>query len=420
MQSSQHPANYFESEDEIPIESYHRNSTEAMMLYAQKAVDDQTKNSQLFDFEKEAAVPTFHFKEILIGSLLGRGGFCDVSEIVNITLKNGDGYEEKKAAENHLTTNEFTDRHTREFIATHVMRPAKDDSDQNDARYAVKQLSARTRLNSKKCVQGTVDLFLEARFLSVLEHPNIIKMRGKVEGDFFQVDRSFIMLDRLYDTLTDRILKWGKRAKVISKSFGFLGSKKKEKKKELLIERLTVAYDLSFALTYMHSMDMIYRDLKPENIGFDVRGDVKIFDFGLAKELQPSLLVADDLYELTSSTGSPRYMAPEVCLGQPYNKKADVYSFSILLWQILSLEVPYENYEYGFFYDNVMCGNDRPKMDKSWPKRWVDILNCGWSKKLIERPTMNEMLSTLEEEVVELQGYGDNRAISRSEVSTGL
>jgi serine/threonine protein kinase len=56
---------------------------------------------------------------------------------------------------------------------------------------------------------------------------------------------------------------------------------------------------------------VIYRDLKPDNIGFDVRGDVKIFDLGLAKEIDPKMKLADGTYNLTADTGSLRYMAPE-------------------------------------------------------------------------------------------------------------
>lgn len=52
------------------------------------------------------------------------------------------------------------------------------------------------------------------------------------------------------------------------------------------------------------------RDLKPDNIGFDVRGDVKIFDFGLAKEIDPSKRLEDGTFKLTGDTGSLRYMAP--------------------------------------------------------------------------------------------------------------
>lgn len=56
---------------------------------------------------------------------------------------------------------------------------------------------------------------------------------------------------------------------------------------------------------------VIYRDLKPDNIGFDVRGDVKIFDLGLAKEVDPKTKLEDGTYNLTADTGSLRYMAPE-------------------------------------------------------------------------------------------------------------
>ena len=72
---------------------------------------------------------------------------------------------------------------------------------------------------------------------------------------------------------------------------------------------------------------------KPDNIGFDVRGDVKLFDFGLSFEITEECSSVDGLYELSGNTGSMRYMAPEVALGNPYNHKVDVYSFGILFWQ---------------------------------------------------------------------------------------
>lgn len=53
---------------------------------------------------------------------------------------------------------------------------------------------------------------------------------------------------------------------------------------------------------------IVYRDIKPDNIGFDVRGDVKIFDLGLAKELGCSKNNGDGTYNLTGDTGSPRYV----------------------------------------------------------------------------------------------------------------
>ncbi len=70
-----------------------------------------------------------------------------------------------------------------------------------------------------------------------------------------------------------------------------------------------------------------------------VRGDVKIFDFGLACVV-PDGNPHDDLYVM-SGAGSPRYMAPEVLMLQSYNLKADVYSFSVVLWAMLAAATPY-------------------------------------------------------------------------------
>ena len=59
---------------------------------------------------------------------------------------------------------------------------------------------------------------------------------------------------------------------------------------------------------------LIYRDLKPDNIGFDHEERVKLFDFGLAKELKPELKAKSEGYLLTGNTGSRRYMAPGTLL----------------------------------------------------------------------------------------------------------
>jgi serine/threonine protein kinase len=76
---------------------------------------------------------------------------------------------------------------------------------------------------------------------------------------------------------------------------------------------------------------LVYRDIKLENFGFDIRGDIKVFDFGLCKSLSDNLIARDDKgraihgYNLTPRTGSLPYMAPEVAVGMPYDTKCDVF-----------------------------------------------------------------------------------------------
>ena len=119
---------------------------------------------------------------------------------------------------------------------------------------------------------------------------------------------------------------------------------------------------------------------------------------GLAREFNPANSDADGNYKFTGDTGSPRYMATEVALGQPYNEKCDVYSFSILLWQILAMETPFEGYSMGMFQRKVTKGGTRPGPDPKWPQEISDILRRGWGPSK-NRPSMEDMVDTLREEV---------------------
>jgi serine/threonine protein kinase len=68
-------------------------------------------------------------------------------------------------------------------------------------------------------------------------------------------------------------------------------------------------------------------------LGFTLDGTVMLFDFGLARIVE-NASVSNEVYEMSGETGSLRYMAPEVADCQPYNQKADVYSYGKLFWII--------------------------------------------------------------------------------------
>jgi serine/threonine protein kinase len=96
------------------------------------------------------------------------------------------------------------------------------------------------------------------------------------------------------------------------------------------------------ALAYLHALGIIHRDIKPSNIYLSKQdGTVKIGDFGVSKLLQPSVPFT------TTFVGTPFYLCPELCMGDPYSFGADVWALGVLLYELYCLKLP-------FAADNVL------------------------------------------------------------------
>eukprot|EP00559_Dactyliosolen_fragilissimus_P006385 CAMPEP_0184858022 /NCGR_PEP_ID=MMETSP0580-20130426/3149_1 /TAXON_ID=1118495 /ORGANISM="Dactyliosolen fragilissimus" /LENGTH=378 /DNA_ID=CAMNT_0027353939 /DNA_START=118 /DNA_END=1254 /DNA_ORIENTATION=+ len=337
--------------------------------YVEKKVIKMFENSKFFSAAKVGEFPRFERKELTYGKVLGRGGFGIVNEIVSI--KASSNIPDVKKTDKNLEN--------REFISANFKRKGS-----GDARYVVKNLNFACKNDVGLYIQGIMDLAIETYILSGIDHPNIINMRAIRNGCIYHQDY-FLILDRLYDTLEQRIVKWSK-----------LGKKKKYA--NLIGEKLFCGSEISGAISYLHSHEIIYRDLKPENIGFDIDGDVKIFDFGLAKQLPPEEKFSDGTYSLTGETGSMRYMAPEVHKSQRYNFKCDMYSLGILLWEILAAEKPFKDYSTTMHKELVVGKGYRPKCDKAWPESVNDLMKLSWSEDHTKRPTSSEFHSKLRAE----------------------
>jgi serine/threonine protein kinase len=128
-------------------------------------------------------------------------------------------------------------------------------------------------------------------------------------------------------------------------------------------------------------------------------GDVKLFDFGLAREYYPSKADKNGCFKMTGDTGSTRYMPPEVYFEKPYNQSFDVYSFGILFYQILALETPFEGYTVKSFPKMVFEKGARPVPDPKWPLAISNLMRRCWSAKISERPSMEEISEVLFQEI---------------------
>ncbi|GAX28280.1 hypothetical protein FisN_27Hh069 [Fistulifera solaris] len=255
--------------------------------------------------------------------------------------------------------------------------------------------------SSRSVLQAISQLYKEEYFLSQLKHKHIIRLEGCSHDGFHsiyhekQMDAFFLVLPYLPETLTERIAKWKKQKQDSPKRSPLRLTLKRRSEfelyREMYAEQLQVAIDIASAMEYLHENRIVFRDLKPDNIGFDQTGCVKLYDFGLAVQLAPDSDLDDVCDHLVGRVGTHRYMAAEVLCGQKYNVKADVFSFTLLLWQILTLEKPF-----GTMCEGTVYG-DRPKVPKEWPTDLKRILERGWSTDLSERPHMKEMVYALED-----------------------
>eukprot|EP00980_Cylindrotheca_fusiformis_P018709 scaffold6231_cov108-Cylindrotheca_fusiformis.AAC.5 len=130
--------------------------------------------------------------------------------------------------------------------------------------------------------------------------------------------------------------------------------------------------------------------------------NVKLFDFGLAKELPTVGADEHGLYHFTARTGSPRYMAPEVAKGERYNESCDIYSFAILLWEILALKNAFMAYSVPGLYDCIFnAPYKRPPIDPKWHTSLKKLLHYAWSPMVEDRPKMCVFKSILYQECAE-------------------
>ena len=145
------------------------------------------------------------------------------------------------------------------------------------------------------------------------------------------------------------------------------------------------------------SHSILHRDIKPTNVGLDENNQVKIFDFGLAKELKSRLKVGTDQYKGRSSVGTLRYMAPEVYRGDPYGLPVDVYGAALILWGIMDLKTPFKNLSKADdLVKNVFYDKKRPDIKWEWPKAIKRLLKCAWHDDPMKRPKMVEFHDTIQ------------------------
>lgn len=266
--------------------SYANASIETILNKAREVIEHEVERNPVLEASAQCLedMPHFRRKEIVVGRVVGRGGFCVVKELNEIRLTrsskskrggtestsstNGDpdssgkwSRAPKRNLNRHMSSRSSLDRSvgtlssrhvgvdtdiaSREFLARRVLA-------KQGGKFVIKQVEPEL-LNSDRVtfLKGIIDLAMETKYLASLDHPNILKLRGVSWDSPYRVLDYFLVLDHLRETLPKKLNSWMLAERATKGITGFMTGGKR-KATGLLTERILVAYDIAVGMAYIH------------------------------------------------------------------------------------------------------------------------------------------------------------------------
>lgn len=211
--------------------------------------------------------------------------------------------------------------------------------------------------------EGMIARFREEILLmSTMNHPNVLGFVGAVlDPDAGNIALVTELCERgtLYDLLhSAEPLPWSRRLKM--------------------------ARDIAMGMDYLHTKaGIIQRDLKSANLLVTRAYDVRVADFGLSRELAPG--------RMGTYCGTPATMAPEIVRQEEYSEKADVFSFAIILWELLTRAEPYAGHDGLALAYSVANDGLRPSVPAYCPAEWAAMMVRSWDDDPRVRPSFDEL-----------------------------
>ncbi|XP_051125000.1 uncharacterized protein LOC127247261 isoform X2 [Andrographis paniculata] len=219
----------------------------------------------------------------------------------------------------------------------------------------------------------TAEFWHEAEILSKLHHPNVVAFYGVVQDG----------PGGTLATVTEFMVNGSLRHALISKD------RHLDRRK-----RLIIAMDAAFGMEYLHSRNIVHFDLKCDNLLVNLKDPsrpiCKVGDFGLSKIKRNTLVTG-------GVRGTLPWMAPELLNGSSskVSEKVDVFSFGIVLWEILTGEEPYANMHYGAIIGGIVNNTLRPPVPSYCDPEWRVLMEQCWAPDPLARPSFPEIARRL-------------------------
>lgn len=231
------------------------------------------------------------------------------------------------------------------------------------------------------------DFWREAQIMSQLHHPNVVALYGVVRDG----PRGSL------STVTEYMAN-GSLRHVLSKKNKSLDQRKK----------LIMAQDAAIGMEYLHMKNIVHFDLKCDNLlvnlGDPERPVCKVGDFGLSRIKRHTLVSG-------GARGTLPWIAPELLDGSSnrVSEKVDVFSFGVVMWEILTGEEPYADMHCGAIIGGIVTNTLRPPIPRRCEYGWKALMEECWSNDPADRPSFTEVANKLQAMSVALQSKRQNR-----------
>jgi serine/threonine protein kinase len=233
------------------------------------------------------------------------------------------------------------------------------------------------KLHQQTLVDAALEEFKkEVEIMTHLRHPNIVLLMGAC------TEPGNLMI------ITEMMPK-GDVSSIIHNSNSKLS----------LLKKLHMAKDVAQGMNWLHCSNppIIHRDVKPTNLLVDDNWNVKICDFGLSTISRDNAVKDNGM-----APGTPLWMSPEVLQGKDLNEKVDIYSYGIVLWEMLTGEEPFTDHDsYNAFVQAVCIEKERPPIPEDMHASLSNLLELCWHATPEMRPTFETIIGMLDEAMVD-------------------